>query len=117
MKDKLFDKALIWVRRKGFEDIKANNDDFESPIAFSKPNEETQIVPDITGKIHGNKSYIEIVTKEGDVQSDITKWKLLATVASKKGGKLFLLASRGTKSFADKIVKNYNLINAKVISI
>ena len=117
MKDRLYDRALDWVSNKGFENIKANTEDYESPVAFSKSNDKSQVIPDITGKLHGSKSYIEIVSKEGDKQSLITKWKLLGAVAASKGGKLYLLAARGYKSFASEIVKNYNLQNAKVVNI
>ena len=117
MKDKLYNKALDWVKGKGFKQVRANTENYESPLAFSKTNDERQIVPDITGKKRGYKSYIEIVSKEEDKQALITKWKLLGIVASRKGGHLYLLASRGYKTFADEIVKHYNLQNTKVISI
>lgn len=117
MKEKLYDKAIKWVNSKGFKDIKANTDSFEPPVAFSNPSADRQIIPDITAIMYGNKSYIEIVSKEEDLQSLITKWKLLGAVASRKGGKLYLLASRGYKTFADNIVKDHSLQNAKVVSI
>ncbi len=117
MKDKLFNQAINWVISKGFEDIRANTDDYDSPIPFLKPNGDNHIMPDITGKKYGNKSYIEIVTKDDSTQSLITKWKLLSAVASRKGGLLYLLASRGYKAFADNIVKTNHLQNVKVVSI
>ncbi len=117
MKEKLFTKALQWVRKKGFKEIKANTEEHETPTTFSSVNQDEQIIPDITGRIRGNKSYIEIVSEKSDKQSLITKWKLLGTVASQKGGKLYLLASRGYKTFTKNIVDQYNLQNARIVSI
>lgn len=117
MKEKLFSKAIDWVNKKGFKEVKANTESYEAPVAFTKPNEDSKIIPDITGKMHGNKSYIEIVSKDEDIQSLITKWKLLGSVALRKGGKLYLLAGKGYKTYADNIVKDYHLQNAKVVSI
>ncbi len=117
MKDKLFDKALNWVTSKGFKDIKANTEAYESPLAFSKSSEGDQVIPDITGRMHGSKSYVEIVTKEKDVQLLVTRWKLFGTVALRKGGKLYLITGKGYKTFADNIVKNYNLQNVQVVNV
>ena len=117
MKDKLYNRALAWVKNRGFKEIKANTEDFETPKAFSKADEDTQVIPDITGRRHGRKSYIEIVSKDGNKQDIITKWKLMCTLASMRGGKLYLLAARGYKTFATNIIKEYNLTDAKVVSI
>lgn len=117
MKDEIFQKALKWTQSRGFSEIKANTPDYETPMAFSRQGGTGSIIPDITAKMHGAKSYIEIVLKEEDRQLLISKWKLLGTMASRKGGKLYLLAAKGQKTFADKIVKEYDLYNAKVVSI
>ncbi len=117
MKGELYGKAIIWVTKKGFKEIKANTEDYETPAAFIQPNAEKSIVPDISGRVNGSRSYAEIVSKEENEQTTITKWKLLGSVAARKGGKLYLLASRGYKTFAEQVVKNYNLQNAHVVSI
>lgn len=118
MKNKLFNKAIQWARRKGFKNIKANTDDYETPKTFTKPNKEVQIVPDLSGELRGKKYYVEIAVKEVDRQQQmVSKWKLLSTLASRKGGKLYLLAARGHKAFAQKIVDQYSLKNATVVSI
>ena len=117
MKEELYQRALNWVTKKGFQDIRANTESYEPPVPFSRPNEDQQIIPDITGKMMGQKSYIEIVSKEEDTQKIVTKWKLLEAVARMKGGKLYLLAGRGYKTFAANIIKDYNLQNAKIVSI
>jgi len=117
MKDKIFQKAINWTQRKGFNEIKANTTDFDTPAAFNRQNGVDPVIPDITGELHGAKSYIEIVLKEEDQQFLISKWKLFSTMASRKGGKLYLLAAKGQKTFANKIVQEYGLHNAKVVSI
>ena len=117
MKDKLFKKAIAWAEKKGFKEIKANTDEFETPSALKTLDEDIVIIPDITAKSLGNKSYIEIALKEDDKQQLISKWKLFCTLAARKGGKLYLLAARGHKTFADRIVKEYNLPHTKVVSI
>jgi len=53
-------------------------------------------------------------TEENDRQ--VSKYKLLSTMAGMKSGKLYLLAPKGHKAYVDKMVKKYN-ISADVISI
>ena len=53
-------------------------------------------------------------TKTDNTERRISKWKLLGTLAKMKGGKLFLLAPKGHKSFTETIVKNHHL-NAQVV--
>jgi hypothetical protein len=117
MKDKLYKKAIAWAKKRGFENIKANVEDLEQPRSFSRPGSDEVIIPDLTGTRTGNKSYIQIALKEDDKQEVISKWKLFGTLAARKGGKLYLLAARGHKSFTERIVDKYDLPNATVVSI
>lgn len=118
MKDKLFKKAIEWAERKGFQKIKSSHtEDLESPRTFSNSSSDTVIAPDVTGVKMGRKSFIQIVLKSDNKQDIISKWKLFGTLAGRKGGKLYLLAGRGHKSFAQSIVRDYNLTNATVVSI
>ena len=117
MKDKLFKKAIEWAEKKGFQKIKANVEDFESPRSFSLSSSDAVIAPDVTGVKMGRKSFIQIALKSDNKREVVSKWKLFCTLASRKGGKLYLLAGRGHKSFAENIVRDYNLTNATVVSI
>ncbi len=110
-----FEKALEYVQKKGFKNIKSKYDEFEDTTSFSQDGEKT-VAPDITATKGGGKSYFQISLKNDDETGTVSKWKLFATLAEMKGGKLFLLAPRGHKSFTVNIVKTYDL-NATVISI
>lgn len=108
------EKAIQWAKRKGMYEIKANLEEYETPSHFTKPGLEEPIVPDITGVQMGSKNYIEVALKTENTRDMVSKYKLLDTMASMKGGALYLLAPKGHKSYADTIVKDYSL-NAKVI--
>lgn len=116
MKEKYFERAMKWVQKNGFSEVKANHDSFPEPKKFKKSGEETPIIPDITGVKQGAKSYIEISTKTDSVDPQVSKWKLLSTLAARKGGQLVLLAPKGHKSFTSQIVEKY-FIRAKIVSI
>ena len=108
------EKAIQWAKRKGMYEIKANVEEYETPSHFTKPGNDEPIIPDITGVQMGSKHYIEVALKSNDLRSMVSKYKLLDTMASMRGGSLYLLAPKGHKSYADGIVKDYSL-NAKVI--
>ncbi len=110
------EKAIDWMKKNGYGNIKANHEDYEMPKPFNRPEGEDPVIPDITGVKTGGKSFIEIAVKTDNVRKKVTKWMLLSTIAARKGGKLFILAPKGHKSFADNIVKEYNL-DAKIVSI
>ncbi len=111
----LIEVAVDWAKKRGFKSIKANLEDYETPAQFSRENG-NPIIPNVTGMQSSGKSYVEVATKTENVQELISKWKLLSTVASVKGGKLYLLAPRGHKAFTENIVKDYNL-DARVVSL
>jgi len=116
MQDQYFEKAIDWAKKRGFSNIKANCEEYETPAQFNRQDEEDAFIPDITGLKTGGKSYIEIATKTENVSRKVSKWKLLSLLAARKGGKLFLLTPRGHKRFAEEVVKDHNL-NAEVKSL
>lgn len=110
-----FEKALEFVKSKGYNNIKSSHDDFDDPTTFSGGDEKS-LTPDITAMKGNAKSYFQIALKNDDETSTVSKWKLFATLAEMKNGKLYLLAPRGHKSFTDNLVSSYGL-NATVVSI
>jgi len=59
-----YEKITNWANSKGFKDIKANTDGFETPRSFMKKDAEEGdvVIPDITATSFGSKYYFEIVT-------------------------------------------------------
>jgi hypothetical protein len=118
VKEPYFPQALTWAQKRGIYDIKANWEDYEMPSQFSKKDdEETPFIPDITGRSTGRKVYVEIAVKTDDVEHSISKWKLMSTLASMKGGKLILLAPKGHKAFVNRMLKKHQLHNAQLVDL
>lgn len=117
VKEPYFPQALTWAQKRGIYDIKANWEDYETPSQFSKKDEEKPFIPDITGKSTGRKVYVEIAVKTDDIDRSISKWKLMSTLASMRGGKLILLAPKGHKAFVNRIMKKHQLQNAQLVDL
>ena len=117
MNEDILIKALEWAKKKGFKEVMAETEGYETPVEIQRPNEEIGIKPHITGLMNGNKTYIEVVSKDEEKQTTISKWKLLSFLAGRKGGHLYLMAPRGTKRFAETILKDYSLSNTRIVNI
>ncbi len=115
---KLYEKAIEWVRRKGYSRVKANIEEFDRPSSFMQPGEGegAAITPDITAVMRGNKCYFEIALKSDDKQQVVTRWKLLDRMAALKEGKFYVFTPHGHRAFANRLVKQHD-INAVLVSL
>lgn len=116
-KSEHFEDALEWAKSLSLSNFKANTEGYESPKTFNQPHEGLAFTPDMTGQRRTNKFYLEIALKTENSRELVSKWKLLSTLASMKGGKLYLLAPRGHKSFVANILDNHQLPNTELVSI
>lgn len=112
----LYDKALKWIKKRQFSDLKALTENYEAPKSFYRRRDETVITPDITAVRAGKKSFFDIVLKDGAKSKLASKWQLMQTLAEQKGGKLYLFAPYGHKAFAERLVERFGL-NAKVVKL
>lgn len=116
-KQEHFEKAYKWVKTQPFKSLRAKIDGYEDPKIFTAQTSNESVQADfsfITRR--GAKHFSDIVLKDADPTQLVTRWKLLSTMAELKDGKLHLLAPKGHKSFAQRLVKEHN-INASVHSI
>ena len=108
-------RAIQWARNRGISNIRADLEGYEQPTSYTKIDANQPFTPDVTGKRHDNKYYIEIATKTENVYQKVSKWKLLSTLARRKGGKLFLIAPKGHKAFTERVLKNHSISNAQLV--
>lgn len=116
-KSEYFEAAIDWAKSLSLSDFKANTEGYESPKTFNNANDDQAFTPDMTGQRRTNKFYLEIALKSEDSRTLVSKWKLLSTLASMKGGKLYLLAPRGHKAFVANILESHQLPNTVLVSI
>ena len=108
--------VVKWIEKRGFEEIKANVEGYETPVGYALNTDEEKYIPDVTGRLFSENSYFEVVLKTDKVSRTISKLRLLSTLAAAKGGKLFLMTPRGHFNFAKDIAAQHQ-IHAEVIKI
>lgn len=112
-----FGKAMEWVSIRSNGQFKANFEEHERPASFTNKDSEESFMPDISFSSHGGgRSFTEIAVKQVDEKLLVSRWKLLATIATVSNGKLFLLTPKGHKLFTQRLVDAHS-INAVVKSI
>ncbi len=109
-------KAMDWIVKKGYLDIKADLEGMELPKAFVQKSNNTSITPDLTARSLGRKFYFEVAMKSPNSRDIVTKWKFLSQLAAMKDGKLIIFAPHGHRSFAEKLVETHK-ISARVVSL
>lgn len=114
---KLIEKV---VTRKGFDDVRANIEGYESPAKIRRGKDSDEFyIPDVTGEVNGRKSYFELGLKTSDettIRQVVTKWRLLSNLAAHKNGKLYLAVPRGHMAFTNRILADYP-IQAEIVKL
>jgi len=109
-------EVVKYLKGRGFQDIKANVEGYETPVGYSLKTDEQKYIPDVTARQFAENSYFEVVLKTEPVSRTISKLRLLSTLAAAKSGKLFLMAPRGHFNFAKDMIAQHQ-IHAEVIKI
>jgi hypothetical protein len=116
LKNGYVQKAVSWIEKKGYAEIKADLEGLEAPTALMQSSTNVPVQPDLTALSLGRKFYFEVALKSDNTREVVTKWKLLSQLAAMKDGKLIVFAPHGHRSFAEKIIEN-NRINAQIVSL
>ena len=105
-----FEQAIEWASAKSDAAVKANFEGFDKPKSFINQRTSEEVSPDIsfTGR-NGRTNYTVIAIKDDNSQKMITQWKLLAQMVTAQNGKFHILAPRGHKMFAQRIVEQYGI--------
>ena len=114
--EQMFEKALDWVSRHGYDQVRANIEGYPAPTSFTRQSDEDTMIPDITATNNRRKSYFEIAVKSNQTRRLVSKWTLISNVAEAQGGKFILFAPHGHKAYTTRLVERHG-INARVIAL
>ncbi len=102
----LIEKTIHYLEGRGYSNIKADIEGYESPKSFKMPSQGIEITPDIVADTKGGKTqYIEVGVKTDHPRLLKTKWKFLKTISQMKNRGFGVISHRGHYSFSDQIMK------------
>ncbi|MFD1163620.1 MULTISPECIES: hypothetical protein [Hwangdonia] len=119
-KDKYSDvleNSIAYLESRGFENIKADIDGYETPKSFSKVGSDISITPDIVATKEGRKHYFDISLKSEKPNQLKSKWLFLNTLSSLKSHRFKIITARGHYKFTQDMLEAVNLSNKKPIKI
>jgi len=119
-KDKYSDvleDSITYLENRGFENIKADMDGYETPKSFSKVGSDISITPDIVAIKEGRKHYFDISLKSEEPKLLKSKWLFLKTLSNLKSHRFKLITKRGHYKFTQDMLEDINLTSKSLIKI
>ena len=102
-------ESVIYLEKRGFEQIRANVDGYEAPKSYLKKDSDVVITPDIVASRAGIKHYFEISLKTEKLRLLKSKWQFLDTITRMRNQRFKIITRRGHYKFTDELLKELNL--------
>lgn len=114
--DVFLNQTIQYLENKGFENIKADTEGYDTPISFTRQGTGNSLTPDIVAEKRGIKYFFEVGLKSAKPKLLKSKWLLLDTLTKMKDYRFRIVSTRGHLSFTRDMIEEANL-NKKVIRI
>lgn len=111
------EKSIRHLEARGFEDIEADLEGYESPKSFIKKSTGAAVAPDIVARKDGSKYFFELSLKSEETKLLKSKWLFLDTLSRLKEDKFRIITTRGHYRFTDNMLADINLSNKTPIKI
>lgn len=109
-------ETITYLEDRGFENIKADIDGFETPKSYHKRGSEITITPDIVAERDGEKHIFEISLKSKKPRLLKSKWMFLDVLSQMKKYRFKIVTTRGHYKFTTETLEDINL-DKKMIKI
>jgi len=101
--------AIAYLEHRGFENIKADTEGFETPKSYHKKDSDVSITPDIVAERNGIKHYFEISLKSEKPKLLKSKWRFLEVFTRLNKHRFKIMTRKGHYSFTEKMMTELNL--------
>lgn len=113
----ILNESVSYLEQRGYENIKADTDGYETPKSFNKKGSDISITPDIVAEKEGRKHYFELSLKSEKPRLLKSKWLFLNTLSTLKSSKFRLITTKGHYKFTNEMLSDINLNDKKLIKI
>ncbi len=113
----ILNDSLSYLEQRGFENIKADTEGYETPKSFNKVGSDVSITPDIVAEKEGRKHYFELSLKSEKPKLLKSKWLFLNTLSALKSCKFRLITTKGHYKFTNEMLSDLNLNDKTLIKI
>ncbi|PKA82951.1 hypothetical protein ATE92_1094 [Ulvibacter sp. MAR_2010_11] len=101
--------SVTYLEHKGFENIKADIEGYETPKSYRKKGTDILITPDIVAERAGVKHYFEISLKSQTPTLLKSKWRFLDVLSRMRNERFRIITRRGHYKFTNEMLADLNL--------
>lgn len=109
--------SVNYLQNLGYENIKADLEEYETPKSYHKKGSDVTITPDIVAEKEGRKHIFDISLKTPKTNLLKSKWIFLNTLSALKSHNFRLITTRGHYKFTDEMLNDINLKDKKLIKL
>ena len=113
----LLEQSVQHLSSRGFDNIKADMEGYESPKSYIRRKTGNPITPDITATKNGRKYLFDISLKSEKPTLLKSKWVFLDTLSRMKSNRFRILTFRGHYRFTQNLLSELNLGDKEPIKI
>jgi hypothetical protein len=110
-------QSVDHLEARGFKNIKADMEGYETPKSYLKKSSGNSITPDITATKNGVKYFFDISLKSDMPTMLKSKWLFLDTLSRMKSNRFRIITFRGHYKFTETMLSELNLGNKQPIKI
>mgnify|MGYP003108849172 CR=1 FL=1 len=103
------EESVAYLENKGFENIKADIEGYETPKSYKKAGSDISITPDIVAERAGIKHYFEVSLKSEKPHLLKSKWRFLDVLTRMKNHRFKIITRRGHYKFTNEMLEDLNL--------
>ncbi len=111
------EKSIQHLETKGYENIKADTEGYETPKTYVRKGSNSKITPDIVAEKNGRRHFFDISLKSSNETLLKSKWLFLETLSKIKSGSFRLITTHGHYKFTDNMLSDIHLENKTPIKI
>ena len=113
----ILEQSVQHLAARGFNNIKADIEGYETPKSYIKKSTGNAVTPDITATKNGNKYLFDISLKSEKPKLLKSKWVLLDTLSRMRSNRFRIITFRGHYKFTDTLLRELNLGNKEPIKL
>ncbi|WP_339702133.1 hypothetical protein [uncultured Marixanthomonas sp.] len=107
--DDVLKESVTYLENKGFENIKADIEGYETPKSYNKKGSDISITPDIVAERAGIKHYFEVSLKSDRTNLLKSKWRFLDVLTRMRNERFKIITRRGHYKFTNEMLDHLNM--------
>lgn len=102
-------ESVTYLKNRGFENIKADVEGYETPKSYIKKDNDVTITPDIVAERAGIKHYFELSLKSKKPRLLKSKWRFLDVMTRMRNQRFKIITRKGHYKFTNEMLDDLNL--------